>query len=99
MNQPVMIAGAGPVGLFLAAELALAGVPVVILEQAEDPASPLKRLPFGRRGLWTTTLEALYRRGLLDVLVEALGVHRPRRRPLGTGLAPAGRPFCRHSRI
>ncbi|MBN9413975.1 MAG: FAD-dependent monooxygenase [Candidatus Eremiobacteraeota bacterium] len=73
MNQPVMIAGAGPVGLFLAAELALAGVPVVILEQAEDPASPLKRLPFGRRGLWTTTLEALYRRGLLDVLVEALG--------------------------
>jgi 2-polyprenyl-6-methoxyphenol hydroxylase-like FAD-dependent oxidoreductase len=62
----VVIAGAGPVGLFLACELRLAGVSVLVLEQTEDPGSPLKRLPFGMRGLSAPTIEALYRRGLLD---------------------------------
>jgi 2-polyprenyl-6-methoxyphenol hydroxylase-like FAD-dependent oxidoreductase len=62
----VVIAGAGPVGLFLACELRLADLSVLVLEQAEDPRSPLKRLPFGLRGLSAPTLEALYRRGLLD---------------------------------
>ncbi|MGY4547805.1 2-polyprenyl-6-methoxyphenol hydroxylase-like FAD-dependent oxidoreductase [Bradyrhizobium sp. USDA 4513] len=46
----VMIAGAGPVGLMLACELRLAGCSVLVLEQAADPHSPLKRLPFGMRG-------------------------------------------------
>ena len=36
------------------------------LEQAEDPRSPLKRLPFGMRGLSAPTIEAFYRRELLD---------------------------------
>jgi 2-polyprenyl-6-methoxyphenol hydroxylase-like FAD-dependent oxidoreductase len=71
--ERVVVAGAGPVGLLLACELALAGVSVLVLEQADDPVTPLKRLPFGRRGLWTSSLEALHRRGLLDPLVEALG--------------------------
>ena len=62
----VIIAGAGPVGLFLACELALAGCSVLVLEKAEDPRSPLKRLPFGLRGLSATSLEAFHRRGLLD---------------------------------
>jgi 2-polyprenyl-6-methoxyphenol hydroxylase-like FAD-dependent oxidoreductase len=62
----VVIAGAGPVALFLACELRLADLSVLVLEQAEDPRSPLKRLPFGLRGLSAPTLEALYRRGLLD---------------------------------
>ncbi|MGN6518004.1 MAG: FAD-dependent monooxygenase [Dokdonella sp.] len=62
----IVIAGAGPVGLFLACELRLAGVSVLVLEQADDPRSPLKRLPFGLRGLTAPTLEALHRRGLLD---------------------------------
>jgi 2-polyprenyl-6-methoxyphenol hydroxylase-like FAD-dependent oxidoreductase len=62
----VMIAGAGPVGLFLACELRLAGLSILVLEQAEDPRSPLKRLPFGMRGLSAPTIEAFYRRGLLD---------------------------------
>ena len=62
----VVIAGAGPVGLFLACELRLAGLSVLVLEQAEDPRSPLKRLPFGMRGLSAPTIEAFYRRGLLD---------------------------------
>src|SRR6202046_24747 len=62
----VMIAGAGPVGLFLACELRLAALSVLVLEQAEDLRSPLKRLPFGMRGLSAPTIEAFYRRGLLD---------------------------------
>ncbi|VWC36844.1 FAD-dependent oxidoreductase [Burkholderia lata] len=70
MTQPVthdvVIAGAGPVGLFLACELRLAGLSVLVIEQAGDPASPLKRLPFGMRGLSAPTIEAFYRRGLLD---------------------------------
>ncbi len=64
----VLIAGAGPVGLFLACELRLAKLSVAVLEQAPDPESPLKRLPFGMRGLSAPTLEAFDRRGLLDGL-------------------------------
>jgi 2-polyprenyl-6-methoxyphenol hydroxylase-like FAD-dependent oxidoreductase len=62
----VVIAGAGPVGLFLACELRLANLSVLVLEQAENPHSPLKRLPFGMRGLSVPTVEAFYRRGLLN---------------------------------
>jgi 2-polyprenyl-6-methoxyphenol hydroxylase-like FAD-dependent oxidoreductase len=64
----VIISGAGPVGLFLACELALAKCSVLILEKAEDPHSPLKQLPFGIRGLSAPTIEALFRRGLLQKL-------------------------------
>jgi 2-polyprenyl-6-methoxyphenol hydroxylase-like FAD-dependent oxidoreductase len=64
----VIISGAGPVGLFLAGELALANCSVLILEKAENPHSPLKQLPFGVRGLSAPTIEALYRRGLLEEL-------------------------------
>lgn len=64
----VIISGAGPVGLFLACELALAKCSVLILEKAENPHSPLKQLPFGIRGLSAPTIEALYRRGLLKEL-------------------------------
>ncbi|MBV9747676.1 MAG: FAD-dependent monooxygenase, partial [Acetobacteraceae bacterium] len=54
----VLIAGAGPVGLFLACELRLAGASVLVLEKAEDPHSPLKRLPFGLRGLTAPSIAA-----------------------------------------
>jgi 2-polyprenyl-6-methoxyphenol hydroxylase-like FAD-dependent oxidoreductase len=64
----VIISGAGPVGLFLAGELALAGCSVLMLEKAENPNSPLKKLPFGIRGLSVPTIESLYRRGLLKEL-------------------------------
>jgi len=64
----VIISGAGPVGLFLACELALAKCSVLILEKAAHPHSPLKQLPFGIRGLNALSVEALYRRGLLNEL-------------------------------
>jgi 2-polyprenyl-6-methoxyphenol hydroxylase-like FAD-dependent oxidoreductase len=64
----VIISGAGPVGLFLACELALAKCSVLVLEKTEDPHSPLKQLPFGIRGLSTPTIESLHRRGLLQEL-------------------------------
>ena len=66
----VIIAGAGPVGLFLASELRLAKLSVLVLERAEDPQSPLKRLPFGMRGLWGPSIEAFYRRGLLEPIAS-----------------------------
>jgi 2-polyprenyl-6-methoxyphenol hydroxylase-like FAD-dependent oxidoreductase len=72
MIHDVVIAGAGPVGLFLACELKLAQLSVLVLEQAEDPRSALKRLPFGLRGLSAPTIEALYRRGLLGDIAPAL---------------------------
>ena len=64
----VIISGAGPVGLFLACELALAKCSVLILEKAKNRHSPLKQFPFGIRGLSAPTIEALYRRGLLQEL-------------------------------
>ncbi|MDK4740227.1 FAD-dependent monooxygenase (plasmid) [Rhizobium sp. CB3060] len=67
----VVIAGAGPVGLFLACELRLFDLSVLVLEQAEDPRSPLKRLPFGMRGLSAPIIEGFHRRGLLDAVVAA----------------------------
>jgi 2-polyprenyl-6-methoxyphenol hydroxylase-like FAD-dependent oxidoreductase len=69
----VIIAGAGPVGLFLASELRLAKLSVLVLEQLEDPQSPLKRLPFGMRGLWGPSTEAFYRRGLLEQIASQRG--------------------------
>lgn len=93
----VVIAGAGPVGLMLACELRLAGCSVLVLEQATDPHSPLKRLPFGMRGLSAPTIEAFYRRGMLGAIAVPLrandgadnnasrGAHgmQPPRRPAG----------------
>jgi len=73
----VIISGAGPVGLFLACELALAKCSVLILEKAENPQSPLKQLPFGIRGLSAPTIEALYRRGLL----KELEIHKRLKNP------------------
>lgn len=78
----VVIAGGGPVGLFLACELRLANLSVLVLEHAEDPRSPLKRLPFGLRGLSVPTIEAFDRRGLLDEIAA------PQRAKNDSGNAP-----------
>ena len=77
----VIIAGAGPVGLFLACELALAKLDVLVLEQAHSPEAPLKMPPLGTRGLSVATGEALHRRGLLDDLLAAADAARAASRP------------------
>ena len=93
----VVIAGAGPVGLFLACELRLAQLSVLVLEQLQEPHSPLKRLPFGMRGLWGPSIEAFYRRGLLEQVAaqraheSAPGQARPGSAASGANLrGPAG---------
>jgi 2-polyprenyl-6-methoxyphenol hydroxylase-like FAD-dependent oxidoreductase len=82
----VVIAGAGPVGLFLACELRLADLSVLVLEQAKDPHSPLKRLPFGMRGLWAPSTDAFYRRGMLDDIT----LPQPPSVGFGSGAAATG---------
>src|ERR1700759_4558775 len=69
----VIIAGAGPVGLMLSCELALAGVSVLVLEREPKPDSPWKVAPLGLRGLHTPSIEALYRRGLLHQVFDPAG--------------------------
>ena len=76
MIYDVVIAGGGPVGLLLACELRLAGVSVLVLEQAETSTIPLKGPPFGLRGLSAPSLEAFYRRGLLGD-IEAMAATSP----------------------
>ncbi|MEU4198012.1 FAD-dependent monooxygenase [Kribbella sp. NPDC026611] len=66
----VVVVGAGPVGLFLATELGLAGCSVVVLERDAEP-SPLKAMPLGMRGLSATSVQAFYRRSMLADLQAA----------------------------
>lgn len=68
MVYDVVIAGGGPVGLFLACELGLAGISVLVLERMEDPHSPLKAGWMGMRGLNSPSVEAFYRRGMLEAV-------------------------------
>ena len=68
MNDlPVLIAGAGPTGLMLGAELALAGVRVEILERR--PTAELAGARAG--GLHARTLEILDQRGIVDRFLAA----------------------------
>jgi 2-polyprenyl-6-methoxyphenol hydroxylase-like FAD-dependent oxidoreductase len=95
----VVIAGGGPVGLFLACELRLAGVSVLVLERMEDPHSPLKAGWMGMRGLNFPSVEAFYRRGLLEaVRSAALGWMNTGQRPgieMGSKENPASAPAPR----
>ena len=70
----VAIVGAGPVGLFLACELGLAGCSVLVLERDPEPRSPWKAAPLGMRGLSAASVAAFYRRGMLHPLLTASGV-------------------------
>ncbi|KAI1408732.1 monooxygenase [Hypoxylon sp. FL1857] len=65
-SYDVIVAGAGPIGLFLACELKMANVSVLVLERDATPESPWKAEPLGLRGLNTVSLESFYRRGMLD---------------------------------
>jgi 3-(3-hydroxy-phenyl)propionate hydroxylase len=67
MGVEVAIAGAGPTGLMLAAELALAGVDVTVLEARPGPEVIGSRAG----GLHARTLELLDQRGIVDRFLEA----------------------------
>jgi 2-polyprenyl-6-methoxyphenol hydroxylase-like FAD-dependent oxidoreductase len=71
----VVIVGAGPVGLLLACELGLRGCSVLVLEREPEPGSPWRAAPLGMRGLFSTSVEAFYRRGMLEPLLGTPGVH------------------------
>src|SRR5690606_32201844 len=58
----VVIAGGGPTGLMLAGELALAGVPVTIVERRADQSVAGARAG----GLHARSIELLDQRGLAD---------------------------------
>jgi len=90
----VIIAGAGPVGLFLACELALAGCSVLVLEKAASPDSSLKQLPFGIRGLSAPSIEALQRRGLLDQLKVPTQLKNPFAVKVAPGAKQSGGHFA-----
>jgi 2-polyprenyl-6-methoxyphenol hydroxylase-like FAD-dependent oxidoreductase len=66
----VVIVGGGPVGLFLACELGLAGCSVLVLERETGLGSPWRTMPLGMRGLSAGSVEAFYRRGMLPSLTS-----------------------------
>ncbi|HEV7712773.1 MAG TPA: FAD-dependent monooxygenase [Asanoa sp.] len=63
MDTDVVVVGAGPVGLLLAAELSLAGVRPIVVERLAAPSEEPKA-----RGIGVLAAEALRRRGLGDEL-------------------------------
>ncbi len=63
MDTEVIVVGAGPVGLMLAAELRLAGVEVIVLERLAEPSGQRRA-----RGIGPLAAEALRRRGLEEQL-------------------------------
>ncbi|MEV5483153.1 MULTISPECIES: FAD-dependent monooxygenase [Streptomyces] len=65
-DADVVVAGGGPVGLMLACELALAGVPVVVLERLTEVSTTIKA-----GAINSPSAEAFYRRGMLPGLAEA----------------------------
>ncbi|MFA3875700.1 rifampin monooxygenase [Streptomyces sp. MMCC 100] len=82
----VIIAGCGPTGAMLAAELRLHGVRVLVVEKETEPASFVRIV-----GLHMRSIELMAMRGLLDGLLR-----HGRRRPVGglfaaiAGPAPEG---------
>jgi 2-polyprenyl-6-methoxyphenol hydroxylase-like FAD-dependent oxidoreductase len=63
MTHDVVIVGAGPVGLLLAIELAIAGIKPLVLERLAEPDRTIKAAGIGAVGV-----EALQRRGLARAL-------------------------------
>src|SRR3954470_14014885 len=78
----VVIAGCGPTGAMLAAELRLHGVRVLVLEQETEPASVVRIV-----SLHIRSLELMAMRGLLDRFLE-----HGRQRPAGGIFAAIPKP-------
>ncbi|MFI6643902.1 FAD-dependent monooxygenase [Streptomyces sp. NPDC050504] len=72
MNHPVVIAGAGPVGLMLAGELALAGVPALVLDRRAEPGEQAPGMAVN-----SAVVELLAQRGIMDLL-QGDGMEFPR---------------------
>jgi 2-polyprenyl-6-methoxyphenol hydroxylase-like FAD-dependent oxidoreductase len=91
---PVVIAGAGPVGLLLACELRRARVPVVVVERL---AAPMTESRAGQ--LSTRTAELLHERGFDALLARA--AHEPRTHfgGLGFALSAVGSPYRGHWKV
>jgi 2-polyprenyl-6-methoxyphenol hydroxylase-like FAD-dependent oxidoreductase len=68
-GSPVLVVGAGPVGLTAAAELARYGVPVRIIDKSPEATETSKALV-----VWSRTLELMDRMGCTDAFLTA-GVH------------------------
>ncbi|MFG3578093.1 rifampin monooxygenase [Micromonospora chersina] len=82
MHFDVIIAGCGPTGAMLAAELRLHDVRVLVLEKETEPASFVRIV-----GLHIRSLELMAMRGLLERILE-----RGRRRPAGAYFAAIDKP-------
>ena len=67
----VIVAGAGPVGLMLAAELRAGGASVLVVERELVPGQPHKAGAMGARALTAPTVTALAERGLLPAVKAA----------------------------
>src|ERR1700754_3299213 len=78
----VIIAGCGPTGALLAAELRLHDVRVLVLERETEPVSAARLV-----GLHVRSLELMAMRGLLERMLE-----RGRRRPAGGFFAAIDKP-------
>ncbi len=98
MTYDVVIAGGGPVGLFLACELGMREISTLVLERMPDPRSPLKAGWMGMRGLNFPSVEAFYRRGMLgDVRRSSLAWMDPaERRGFKMENAPSAPRFAGH---
>ncbi|MGV9808767.1 rifampin monooxygenase [Micromonospora chersina] len=82
LHFDVIIAGCGPTGAMLAAELRLHDVRVLVLEKETEPASYVRIV-----GLHIRSIELMAMRGLLERILE-----RGRRRPAGAYFAAIDKP-------
>ncbi|HEY1919411.1 MAG TPA: FAD-dependent monooxygenase [Streptosporangiaceae bacterium] len=82
-TAPVVIVGAGPVGLLLAGELGRARVPVLVVERLATPMQESRASQ-----LSTRTAELLLERGYDELLAEA--THEPRAHFAGFGFDLSG---------
>ncbi|SEP47524.1 FAD-dependent monooxygenase [Amycolatopsis saalfeldensis] len=71
MAYDVVVAGAGPAGLLLAAELRLGGARVLVLERDAEVVRPWRVGSMGARSVNTPTAAALHLRGLLPAVSAA----------------------------
>jgi 2-polyprenyl-6-methoxyphenol hydroxylase-like FAD-dependent oxidoreductase len=78
----VIVAGAGPTGLMLAAELRLHGVRVLVLDREPEPTEVVRSM-----GLHARSIEVMDQRGLLERFLE-----HGRRHPLGGFFAGIDKP-------